>query len=299
MDRLNHRIQRFQPDGTYVNQVGARGTQAGTFSWPEGVTTGPDGSVWAVDTRGDRIERFAGRPVADRACRRYGATGSAVGELQLPVERRRDADGDRLGRRHPQPPAPDVRPRPPAPFAAVGAAGHRSGPVPPPDGRRGHRRRRSTSPTPATTGSRSSPSTAAPLAPFATGLLGPEGIEVAPDGTVWVADTQNSRLVHLSADLADLGDGFGALGTGDHQFFNPHDLAFGNDKMYVADTYNNRVQVYSMAGPAEPPPAAADPGVHAARSPTRAGTRRSTPRASPSSTAPGTSPTPAAAGWSR
>ena len=84
---------------------------------------------------------------------------------------------------------------------------------------------------------------------------------MAPDGTVWVADTQNNRLVHLSANLTDLGDGFGSLGNGNTQFFNPHDLAFGNDKMYVADTYNNRVQMFSMPGPTEPPPADLDAAV--------------------------------------
>src|SRR5262249_37024101 len=94
---------------------------------------------------------------------------------------------------------------------------------------------------------------------FSTGLSGPEGIDVAPDGTVWVADTQNSRLVHLSADLADLGDGFGSMGTSNTQFFNPHDLAFGNDKMYVADTYNNRVQVSSHPRRTAPPPAVLPP----------------------------------------
>ena len=55
----------------------------------------------------------------------------------------------------------------------------------------------------------------------------------------------------------DLGDGFGASAPATTQFFNPHDLAFGNDKMYVADTYNNRVQVFAMPGPTEPPPTAA------------------------------------------
>ena len=86
--------------------------------------------------------------------------------------------------------------------------------------------------------------TGAPLASYATGLSGPQGLDVAPDGTVWVADTKNNRLVHLSANLANLGDGLGSRGTGNTQFFEPHDLALGNGRLYVADTYNNRVQVF-------------------------------------------------------
>ena len=101
---------------------------------------------------------------------------------------------------------------------------------------------------------------------------------MAPDGTVWVADTQNSRLVHLSADLADLGDGFGSRGDGDNQFFNPHDLAFGNDQMYVADTFNDRVQVLRSTAPPSPrrPRWSRRTGP---RSPTRAASRRSTRQA--------------------
>ena len=60
MDRLNHRIESFQPNGTYITKVGARGTQPATFSWPEAVAASPDGTVWGVDTRGGRIEQFTG-----------------------------------------------------------------------------------------------------------------------------------------------------------------------------------------------------------------------------------------------
>ena len=35
-----------------------------------------------------------------------------------------------------------------------------------------------------------------------------------------------------------------AASGGNLQFFEPHDLAFGNGRMYVADTDNNRVQMF-------------------------------------------------------
>ena len=256
MDRLNHRIQRFEADGTFVNRVGARGTQPATFSWPEGLTTGPDGSVWAVDTRGDRIERF-GADLAPTGVPSFGSTGSAVGEMSFPSNADVAANGTvwvadtRNNRLQTFDPATHR-------FAAVGAQGAAPGQFSHPQGvavtadavyvadTDNNRVQKLTL-------------DGGFVAQFSTGLLGPEGLEVAPDGTVWVADTQHSRLVHLSAALADLGDGFGAPGTGTHEFFNPHDLAFGNDKMYVADTYNNRVQVYDMAAPPPPPPAPLNP----------------------------------------
>ena len=83
MDRLNHRIQRFQPDGTYLNKVGARGVANATFSWPEGLTIGPDGVVWAVDTRGDRIEKIAA-DLSKTGAKAYGDTGSGDGQFNTP-----------------------------------------------------------------------------------------------------------------------------------------------------------------------------------------------------------------------
>lgn len=252
MDRLNHRIQRFRPDGTYVNKVGARGTQPATFSWPEALTVAPSGTVWAVDTRGDRIEAFPADLATSPTVKSYGNTGSALGEFSYPEGADTDSSGvvyvadTRNNRIQTFDPATSA-------YAAFGSLGSGPGQFNRPMGvavtsdavyvadTENDRVQKLTR-------------SGAPVASFSTGLNGPEGLEVAPDGTVWVADTQNSRLVHLSADLKDLGDGFGSLGTGNAQFFNPHDLAFGNDQMYVADTYNNRVQVYSYEGGSTPPP---------------------------------------------
>ncbi len=58
MDRLNQRMQRFNSAGAFLAQAGSRGTQPGKFSWPEAVAVGPDGTVWAADTRGDRIQKW-------------------------------------------------------------------------------------------------------------------------------------------------------------------------------------------------------------------------------------------------
>ena len=58
MDRLNQRLERFNPAGVFLAQGGSRGTQPGKFSWPEAVAVAPDGSVWAADTRDDRIQRW-------------------------------------------------------------------------------------------------------------------------------------------------------------------------------------------------------------------------------------------------
>jgi hypothetical protein len=57
----------------------------------------------------------------------------------------------------------------------------------------------------------------------------------------------NNRVVHLSADLVtNLGDGFGSAGNGPMQFFQPHSLAVYGSVLFVADTFNNRVQEFRV-----------------------------------------------------
>jgi sugar lactone lactonase YvrE len=69
-------------------------------------------------------------------------------------------------------------------------------------------------------------------------------VALAPDGTLWVADSGKHRVAHLTAELADLDDTFGSAGAGDLQFIQPHSLAVHGSTLYVADTYNHRIQVF-------------------------------------------------------
>ena len=83
---------------------------------------------------------------------------------------------------------------------------------------------------------------------YSAGLNGPQGVALAGDGTVWVADSGNNAVVHLDALLSNLNDGISGSGV----FNDPHSLAVfdggATHTLYVADTYNNRIQVYNIAG---------------------------------------------------
>ena len=57
-----------------------------------------------------------------------------------------------------------------------------------------------------------------------TGLLRPNGVAVATDGSLYVMDRGNYRVVHLSADGRFL-DSFGRLGPGPNDIYNGWDIA--------------------------------------------------------------------------
>jgi tripartite motif-containing protein 71 len=243
VDRLNQRVERFAGGGAYLNSVGKRGVGPGTFSWPETVAVAPDGSVWVGDTRNDRLEHFSsdfsGVPAVIG-----GTQGSGLGQFNfvegLTVDGSgtvwvADTDNNRIETYKPTT----------GHFAAFGIHGAGNGQF---DHPQGIAVSASDVYVADTLNGRVEEltRTGAFVASFSTGLSQPQGIALAPDGTVWVADTLNNRIVHLSAGLTDLGDGFGSGGSGNTQFDEPHALAIHGSVLFVADTFNNRVQEFRI-----------------------------------------------------
>jgi uncharacterized protein (TIGR03663 family) len=82
----------------------------------------------------------------------------------------------------------------------------------------------------------------------------PRGIAFAPDGSLYVADSRNHRIQHLSADgqaikvwgtFADVSKGDAPIGT----FNEPWGVAVSPDgSVYVTDTWNHRVQKFTADG---------------------------------------------------
>ncbi len=80
------------------------------------------------------------------------------------------------------------------------------------------------------------------------GFMGPRGIAVAPDGSVWVTDTGNSRVVKYNASLENP-QTVGPTGNGPGQFRSPVGIAVSpSGTVYIADAGNHRIQVFDKDG---------------------------------------------------
>jgi sugar lactone lactonase YvrE len=88
--------------------------------------------------------------------------------------------------------------------------------------------------------------------------LGPTGITMAPDGITWVADTWGHRVVALDAsgtivqtigaETVDTSDDPARVDEAGGRFFGPRDIAVSDAAIYVVDTGNERVQLFTRDG---------------------------------------------------
>jgi tripartite motif-containing protein 71 len=250
IDRLNQRIERFNSSGGFMNAAAFRGVGVDAFSWPEDAAVAPDGTLWVVDTRNARLEHWPA-DLSETGVTDIGSKGAGVGQLNYPeglsvasdgVVWVADSNNNRVESYTPSS----------GKFAVYGSVGTGTCQFNHPE---------AVSVTAAgkvyvadTLNNRVVEMTVSGgactgfTATYATGLDGPQGIAVGTDGTVWVADSGNDRIVHLGATLANLGDGFGGSGDTNLEFNDPHSLAVFGTILYVADTYNNRIQEYNISG---------------------------------------------------
>jgi predicted membrane-bound mannosyltransferase/DNA-binding beta-propeller fold protein YncE len=82
----------------------------------------------------------------------------------------------------------------------------------------------------------------------------PRAVALAPDGSLYVADSMNHRIQHIDSDGNPIGE-WGTFGSVDQggapggTFNEPWGVAVGPDgSVYVADTWNHRVQKFTADG---------------------------------------------------
>jgi DNA-binding beta-propeller fold protein YncE len=84
-------------------------------------------------------------------------------------------------------------------------------------------------------------------APWA-GLAEPRGLALDGRGRLWVADFGHSRVAIFDESGGTLGGWGGVRGNGKYQLQDPADVAIRGDDVYVADTWNGRVQQFTTSG---------------------------------------------------
>ncbi len=89
------------------------------------------------------------------------------------------------------------------------------------------------------------------------GFFGPRGIAVDSQGNVYLADTGNKRIVVTDSE-GNYRYQWGAFGSAAGQFSEPIGVAVDDNNVYVADTWNGRVQAFARdeQGQAKPDPIA-------------------------------------------
>jgi DNA-binding beta-propeller fold protein YncE len=89
--------------------------------------------------------------------------------------------------------------------------------------------------------------TPAPDRPPFSGMNQPRDAAVDGKGRLWIADFGNSRVRVFDPRGGFLG-GWGGRGSGHHGFNEPCGVAIQGEDLYVADTWNGRVQAFRLTG---------------------------------------------------
>ena len=222
-ERGNHRISRITSSGAFVMAWGSMGSAQGQFNEPVGVTVDAAGDVYVTDHLNHRVQKFRISQTAGvwSAANQgmWGTQGSGTGQFNRPYGITADAAGN------------------------IWVA----------DGLNGRVQRFNTSGIYQST--LGGPGTAPGQFIVAT------GVGVAPGGDVFVtstnsnpqdgalADVQNQWVSRFTAAGVFTSRFGGTFGQASGQFRLPFSAAVGSDnRIYIADYYNNRVQIFDLTG---------------------------------------------------
>jgi DNA-binding beta-propeller fold protein YncE len=238
-DSVNQRIERFTSStGSFDLAWGARGWGAkdvSGFNWPRDIAiNATSGTVWVADTKNNRVTQFTRSGTATG--RVFGTLGSGIGQLHWPYAVAStgqdvvvaDTWNSRVQRWSTNSLTPTWTATGlnfPRDVAVLGAIVYVA------DSNNDRVVELS-----ATTGS---------VLKTINGIPDPEGIAVTPAGTIWVSETAANRLAEISPTGTVL-QLFGSQGSAHGQFFHPSHLEIYAGMLYVADEWNDRVEVFKL-----------------------------------------------------
>ncbi|MFI5285602.1 MAG: NHL repeat-containing protein [Candidatus Dormibacteria bacterium] len=257
MDSVNQRVDVFTSGGTLVNTCGQRGfSSTGDFNWPRGVAVDPTtGNYWIADTKQSDLQVLHPTASGCNGLAKFGVVGTALGDDNYPSS---IAIGSGYAwiadTRNNRVESWNVSTQ--KAVSTYGTKGSGAGQFSMP------------------TGVGIDPSTgnlfvadslnnrvvelkvsgghvSSTVATFTSGFNKPYGAASNGSGLLAVADRTNNRVVVLNESdgtVAAIINGSDVTGGGPKSLFDPENVAFGtNGKLYIADTYNDRILVYTLA----------------------------------------------------
>ena len=211
-DNTNHRIQEFTSGGTFIRKMGTNGSLPGQFFQLRRVAVTPgvvNPDAYGADLWGNKIERFHYSNGSYAYAQTYAGVPASDDKFNEPTGVAVDATNIFV--------ADSVNQRMQR-FSAAGVwqmhFGHRG------------------------------------WGSDLSGLNWPRdiAIEQSDPGKVWVTDTKNGRMLEFTRDGAPTGRTFGTQGTDPGQFRRVSAVASTATGVVVADTLNNRIQLWNTVG---------------------------------------------------
>ena len=256
MDSVNQRVDVFTSTGTLINMCGQRGfTSTGDFNWPRGVAVDPaTGNYWIADTKQSDLQVLQPLASGCNGLAEFGVVGTALGDDNYPYS---IAIGNGYAwiadTRNNRVESWNVSTERAVSFYGTKGAG--TGQFS----------------TPAGVGidpvsgnlfvadsvnkrvvelAVNNGNVTSTVATFTDGFNLPYGVASNGAGLLAVADRDNNRVVIINesdGSQAAVITGSDVTGGGPTKLFNPENVAFGPDgKLYIADTYNDRILVYTL-----------------------------------------------------
>jgi DNA-binding beta-propeller fold protein YncE len=264
MDSVNQRVDVFTSTGNLINNCGQRGfTSTGDFNWPRGIAFDPaTGNYWIADTKQSDLQILQPLVSGCNGLAQFGVVGTALGDDNYPYSIAigngyawiADTKNNRIESWNV---AGSTPPNKPDPISTYGTKGSGAGQFSTPAG---------VAIDPVTGNlfvadsvnkrvvelAVSNGKVTSQVATFGTGLgLNlPYGVASNGTGLLAVADRDNNRVLVINESdgtVAATINGRDVTGGGPTSLLNPENVAFGPDhKLYIADTYNDRILVYTL-----------------------------------------------------
>lgn len=91
VEQGNHRVQKFTADGDFLVQWGTQGAGEGQFNMPGGIAVDGSNNVWVADGENHRIQKFSS---GGGFLAQYGSKGTGEGQFKTPTDIAFDSTGN-------------------------------------------------------------------------------------------------------------------------------------------------------------------------------------------------------------